>query len=134
MRRRRRKWCCGCSGDQTATLCYAGRDDDPWTKLIFGIDDVLDTSVILFPGDLATRTMPGFISVLAKNDDEVCGTGALQAGLKVEGCSGEREAEVYLQPIGSEGPESPRHVVRVEYAVATEALRLDPATRFQPAC
>lgn len=101
-------------GDQPATLCLAVRDDDPWTKGPWAVDDVLDANVIVFPARTTRRTLPGHFSLFAKDDDEVCGTGALPGDSTVEGCSGEREAEVYLQPINSEGAESPRHAIRVE--------------------
>lgn len=97
-----------------ARVCYAVRDDDPWYKFFWAVDDVLDANFMVFPPHENTKTLEGQFVLYAKNDDEICGGGALPGDAKVEGCSDESEAEVYLQPIGSEGPESPRHTIRLE--------------------
>ena len=99
---------------ESARVCYVVRDDDPWYKFFWAIDDVLDANFMVIPAGENTRTIEGHFALWAKDNDEICGTGALPGDLKVEGCSGEDEAEVYLQPIGSGGSESPMHKIRVD--------------------
>jgi len=93
---------------KAARVCYAVRDDDPWW-----FDDVLDAYFMVIPVGENTRTLEGQFVLWAKDDDNICGAGSLPGDAKVEGCSGENEAEVYLQPIGSGGSESPRHTIRL---------------------
>ncbi len=96
-----------------ASVCYAVRDEDAWW-----FDDVLDFNIMGFPvtstGQSDTRTLEGQFVLWAKDDDNVCGDGALPGDFKVEGCSGETEAEVYLQLCGSDGPDSPEHKIRLD--------------------
>ena len=98
-----------------ARVCYAVRDEDPWYKGPWGVDDVLDAASMVIPAGKNTRTVEDqFVLYAGGDDDNVCGAGALPGDAKVEGCSGESAAEVYLQPIGSSGSESPRHTIRLE--------------------
>jgi hypothetical protein len=96
-----------------ATVCFVVRDQDPWYKLFWGVDDVLDFGIFLFQSDEETRTNEGVFSLI-ENDGEVCGRGAWNPDFA--GCSGEDEAEVYLQVIepDSSGPDSPIHKVRLQ--------------------
>jgi len=102
------------SDDEPSQVCYAVRDEDPWYKGPWGVDDVLDANIMNFPVGVNTRTLEETFVLWAKNDNEVCGAGALPGDLKVEGCSGEKKAEVYLDPRGSAGQDSPKHDVRVD--------------------
>ena len=96
-----------------ARVCYAVRDDDPWTKLFWSVDDVLDAYFMDIPARETTKTLPGQF-VLDIEHGEVCGWGAIPGSGKVKACSGESEAEVYLETIGSSGPNSPTHDIRVQ--------------------
>jgi hypothetical protein len=97
---------------QPAQICYAVRDDDPWTKLFWAVDDVLDANYIMFPVGETQRTFEGHFT-LVEIDGEVCGWGAIPGDAKVKGCSDEDEAEVYLDVIGSDGASSATHSIRV---------------------
>lgn len=91
-------------------MCYAVRDDDPYYKFFWAVDDVLDANVIA-PRDGRTEvTFEGHF-ILEERDDEVCGAGAIPGADKVRDCSGEGEAEVYLDVIGSDGPSSSTHTI-----------------------
>lgn len=95
---------------KAAMVCYAVRDQDWW---IF-IDDVLDANIITIRANETKRTMKGHFVLEAQNNDRsICGSGALPGGLQVRGCSGERGPQVYLQPLESEGGNSPIHVIRI---------------------
>jgi len=98
---------------KAATICYIVRDDDPWYKLLWAVDDVLADGFILFPIDRDTVTIEGNFS-LFDDDDEICGDGWSN---DKNGCSGEGEAEIYVQYVnhsdGPTSPESPIHVVSV---------------------
>lgn len=100
-----------------ARLCYAVRDDDPWYKFFWAVDDVLDAYFMHFPSDVSSRRLEGQF-LLENRDDEVCGAGAIPGADKVRDCSGESEAEVYIHPVteadGPVGPDSPQHVIRVQ--------------------
>ena len=100
--------------EDSAQVCYAVRDEDPWYKFFWAVDDVLDANFMVISAGQNSRTFERHFTLFAKDDKEVCGRGALPGDLKVEGCSGEREAEVYLDPQGSDGPDSPIHKIRVE--------------------
>jgi len=93
-----------------AIVCYAVRDDDPITKLFWAVDDVLDSNFIYLEPEQTSRTLEGNFVLVARHDEEVCGGGALSP--ENAGCSGEEEAEVYLQPIGSDGVETSRRSIR----------------------
>lgn len=99
--------------DSAARVCYAVRDEDPARKLFWAVDDVLDAGQLYFPPRQDTRTFEGNL-VLEARDGEVCGSGSLPEPFKVRGCSGEREAEVYIHPYGSSGPSSPIHKITVQ--------------------
>ena len=96
-----------------ATVCFAVRDEDPWYKLFWAVDDVLDSGIFLFQSNQNTRTNEG-VFVLRDEGGEICGTGAWNP--EFAGCSDEKEAEVYLQVIEQDslGPDSPIHVIRLE--------------------
>lgn len=94
-------------------VCYAIREEDSWLRLFWSVDDVLDFYFMDFPPRQETKTAPGQF-LLENRDDEVCGTGALPGAAKVRGCSGESEAQVYMQPMGSPGPSSPNHLIRIQ--------------------
>ena len=98
---------------ESATVCFAVRDEDPWYKFFWAVDDVLDSGLFLFPGDQTTRTNEG-VFVLRNEGGEICGTGAWHPDFA--GCSDEKEAEVYLQVIepGSTGPDSPIHKIELQ--------------------
>jgi hypothetical protein len=76
-------------------MCYAVRDDDPWYKFFWAIDDVLDANVIAPRNGQTEVTLEGNF-LLEERSGEVCGAGALPGADKVRECSGEDEAEVYL--------------------------------------
>ena len=97
--------------NKPARVCYIVRDDDPWTKFLWAIDDVLDASFVLIPAGQNSRTAEGNFVLYAKNDNNICGAGSLPGDLKISDCSGESQAEVYLQ---TEGRESTRHVITLQ--------------------
>jgi hypothetical protein len=92
-------------------MCYAVRDDDPYYKFFWAVDDVLDANVIA-PRDGRTEVTLEGNFLLEERDDEVCGAGAIPGADKVRDCSGEDEAEVYLDVIGSDGPSSSTRTIR----------------------
>jgi hypothetical protein len=98
-----------------ARLCYVVRDDDPFYKFFWAVDDVLDANFLAFSSGVDTVSREGQF-LLEVQDGDVCGAGALPGTLQVKGCSGESEAEIYIQPVteasGPTGPESSRLVVR----------------------
>jgi hypothetical protein len=94
-------------------ICFAVRDNDPWTKGPWAVDDVLDANIILLEPGVTTRTLEGHFVLWAKNDDDICGGGALPGSFKVEGCSGESEAEVYIHSLGVDGRSS-EHTISLE--------------------
>lgn len=98
---------------ETAIVCYAVRDDDPFYKLFWAVDDVLDANFLFLRTQQDTRVFEGNF-ILEADDDEVCGAGAIPGTMKVKGCSGEREAEVYIHPYGSPGPRSPVRAIRLQ--------------------
>lgn len=98
--------------DSAATMCYAVRDVDPWWKLFWGVDDVLDANYIQFTETPTDARLPEHF-VLEERDGEVCGYGSIPGTNRVRGCSGEDEAEVYLDVFGSDGEDSPVRIIRV---------------------
>ena len=99
---------------KAARVCYAVRDEDPWYKGPWAIDDVLDANSMVVPVGTNTHALEDHFVLWAKDDDNICGAGALPGDAKVEGCSGEEEAEVYLDPQGSAGADSPIRVIRLQ--------------------
>ncbi len=93
-----------------AIACFIVRDEDPWYKFFWAVDDVLAAGFIVFPEGQDTRTMEGHFSLFTfEGDDEICGAGNPSDN---DGCSGEEEAEVYLQTVDSSGPTSPESPMR----------------------
>jgi len=99
---------------EVASACFLVRDDDPWYKLFWAVDDVLDGNIITFSASQTTRTIRGHFSLFAEKDEEVCGVGSLPGTARIQGCSDERTAEIYLQPLGVKGAESERQSVTVQ--------------------
>jgi hypothetical protein len=89
------------------TVCYAVRDEDT------GVDDVLDAYFMVFEAGETTKTLEGQFILYAKDDEDVCGTGAIEGDDKVAGCASEVEADVYIQPRETDGPNSSIHKVKV---------------------
>jgi hypothetical protein len=96
--------------DEIATACFIVRDEDPWYKFFWAVDDVLAAGFILFPVGQDTRTMEWHFSLFSpEGEDEICGAGFPS---DEDGCSGEEEAEVYLQTVDASGPTSPESPMR----------------------
>jgi hypothetical protein len=96
--------------DEIATACFIVRDEDPWYKFFWAVDDVLAAGFILFPVGQDTRTMEGHFSLYKRQgQNNICGAGFPSDS---DGCSGESEAEVYLQTVNRSGPTSPKSAVR----------------------
>jgi hypothetical protein len=97
---------------EAAIACYAVRDVDPWWKLFWSVDDVLDANFIRF-SESATQVNLEEHFTLIETNDEVCGFGAIPGKDRVKGCSGEDEAEVYLDVFGPDGDDSSIQSVRI---------------------
>jgi hypothetical protein len=91
---------------EIAITCFAVRDEDPFYKLFWAVDDVLAAGFMTFPVGVNSRTMEGHFSLYKpQGDDDVCGAGNPSTS---DGCSDESEAEVYLQTVNASGPTSPK--------------------------
>jgi hypothetical protein len=99
--------------NEAAQACYLVKDEDPWYKLFWAMDDILDANLVEFPAEENSLTLQKHFVLWAKGNHDLCWTGAFLGELNVEGCAGEKEAEIYLQPLGSPGSESIRHKIRV---------------------
>jgi hypothetical protein len=100
--------------NKVATICYIVRDDDPWYKFFWAVDDVLADGFITFPIDRNTVTVEGNFSLYA-HDGDICGAGWTHDN---DGCSGEDEAEIYVQYVnhadGPTSPQSPTRTIRIQ--------------------
>jgi len=94
---------------QDAIACFAVRDEDPWYKFFWAVDDVLAAGFILFRVGQDTVTMEGHFALFSIDGDNICGGGNPSSE---DGCSGEDEAEVYLQTVDASGPTSPESATR----------------------
>jgi len=100
--------------DEAAIACFIVRDEDPWYKFFWAVDDVLAAGFILFRVGQDTVTMEGHFALFTVDGDNICGGGNPSSE---DGCSGEDEAEVYLQTVDASGPTSPEsgtRTIRVE--------------------
>ncbi len=98
------------NADEIAIACYAVRDEDPFYKLFWAVDDVLAAGFFVFRVGVNSVTTEGHFTLFKpQGDDDICGGGNPKTS---DGCSGESEAEVYLQNVTASGPTSPKTSIR----------------------